>query len=479
MQQDMFTARAERVSAGTRARAFAALAITTLAVITGLGSAAAQNSGRVVRGPEYGQVRLVYGQTLLALKPGTVNCPAGLAWEGTCLASAITQMRQSNLARASGFLPASETFDGAVRGEIIDIMLGDTDWSAEWRLEGAVGVFVPKQCAALPGETVRYTRGYEDRIDVIRESQLVVCNGAVPPKGPPWLPVGETIPGRAPPIGPALPPAWPVWPAANFPIVEGEVMGVVGIDPACPAELVLKDGLCFAGLPEKLAAQIAANPKNDEVVIAGSAQPMANGLRVKSIALYEYKQKKKGPSVSRKLFAALPVRAPADCSLVDSPEYLIEGADGRFQVRAVQNAACGGPPEAPKGFSLVEFYGYAFPVARRGNCGPEDRLLGGNLCFGAVKAWMQARGIDRLNAILLNGNPGTGTVLQNGKSQYEIARVTANADYTEFTAERRGLYTTGLKANNGCRTPAAGVTSGVILEPDGSAVYWEWKECPA
>lgn len=462
----------------TRALVFFAITIGIIIGISDTGSAFAQNRSRLVRPPEYGQIRHVHGQTLIALKPGTAQCPRDLVWETTCLSTAIEQMRQLRLSRASGFLPSSETYDGAVRGEIVDIVLEASGWSAQWRLEGAIGVYVPKQCAALPGEGIRYTRGYEDRIDVIRESQIVVCNGPAPSKGAPWIPQGETIPARAPLIGPAGPPAWPIWPAAHYPIVEGPRLDIIGIEPGCPTQWLLKDGLCFRRPAEMLAAQIAANPKMTAITIFGSAQSLAAGTQLKAIEKYELKQKKKGLSASRKYFSGYEMPTPPDCTLSGEPEYLVEGEIGKFQVHAVQTAACGGPPPAPKGLSVVEFYGYAYPVARPGNCDPADRLVGGNLCFGAVKSYMQSRGIDRLQAVLLYENNRVGTVLEHGKHKYDFALVTTNPEYTEFKADRRASYSTGLQSDSGCRSPASAAPRGVIVQGDGTALYWEWKECP-
>lgn len=450
-------------------------------LIPDFGSAFAQNRSRVVRAPQYGQVRLVLGQTLFALKPGTVQCAPEMVWEKTCLASTIAQMRRLNLARAAGFLPASETYDGAVTGEIIDIALDDAGWSAQWRLEGAVGIFVPKQCAALPGEGVRYRRGYEGRIEVILESQSVVCDGAAPPQGSAAIPQGESIPARPLPIGPLAPPAWPVWPAVHYPIREGERYDIVGVDPACPETLVLKDGICFSRAADQLAELLVTDPDAEKIVIYGSPQPLEPGMRLSSVAQYEFRQRKKGPSVNRRLFSGGPPaspRFPSDCVLAGAPEYLVDGLAGRFLVRTVQSAACGGPPSAPKAVSIVEFYGYAYPVARPGNCGTEDRLVGGNLCFGYVKAYMQQRKIDRLQAVLLYQNFGTGSVLETGTSKFDIALVTANPEFTEFTADRRARFSTGLESDQGCRSPAERAPSGVIVQGDGTALYWEWKECP-
>jgi len=329
-------------------------------------------------------------------------------------------------------------------------------------------VRVPRGCHGI-GRGVDYRLDMRDGGLVARELQSVSCDGPPPP-------IGYGGP-RRPPIGPGEP--GERWPATATVEVLGAPRQLAAPRPDCPPEAVLRDGVCFAaGI-----AVLASQPGLKELDVIGAKRPVAPGavLIAKETEQYVLKRKgKAGFKAGKRWFDKSSLAAPNGCGLSGPVDFEVEPGE-RVHERAL--ADCG-PPAAPQPVAIYEAYGATLPVVQgnRPGCAEKGEQLLGNACFTEVIAYMRARKIPRLEALVLERPHGPGARIHaGGPIGYSFAEVWANPDGT-YKADRKRSYSAQIRSNGCANVTAEGPeASGVMLvrrEGGVMAQAYQWVACP-
>jgi len=445
-----------------------------LAALFATADIAVAQESRLVQGPRYGTVRRALGETLL-LAEQKPNCPANAQLApNLCFDEAIAAMRSSRLTSASAIALGPV---GAVRNEIYDLSANGSAYTATLREDGRSGVLVPRNCFALPNEGVRYEVTRLPNARAALESQLIVCDGAAPPQ--PWRASGASIPAAPLALGAANSAAEPTWPPTSTPTLRGDPAPFASSNPACPAEAVLRDRLCYAAP----IAQLEADPNLREVSVLGANVQAQAGMTVQRVDQYVVRQRRNRVTVDERWFDRSLVATPDGCSNTGAAEYLISENAGAFFATPIQRARCG-PPLAPAPVAVYEFYGNETFLVTPGSCAQEARLRGGDACFSQVMAYMRQTGQRDVQVVSLDGNYAPSTVVPfrgGGRIRYDVLIVTASPDFTQFGAHETRRYNAGVRPAGGCRLPQEWIpgSEGVIVSGGNRGRFFTWYECPA
>lgn len=434
--------------------------------------ASAQINGRMVQGPTYGTIQRISGETLLIAEIKASCAPDAQLGGGYCFDEAIAAMRTLGVASATVLGVTSQPLQGApVQGEIFDVRSEAGRFVAAARVDGRAGVYVPRNCFALPGEGVRYDVQRQGATRVAVESQLIVCDGAAPPQ--PWYasaPAAFPF-GRTAPSGPGF------WPATSAPVLTGAPQPFAHLNSACPAEAVLRDRLCFS----TAIAAMQANPGQREVSSLGAPVQASDGLIVERVDQYVMRMRRNNRlDVDERWFDRALIAAPDGCGLTGPASYQLMDDGGLFYAVPIQQARCG-PPMAPTPVAIYEFLGDEVFLITPGSCGEPAQIAHG--CGGHVMNYMRQTGSHSLQAISVRGNYAIGTVITfrgAGNIRYEIVRIRANQDYTVFDAETVSHYEAGVRPASGCSLPDNWIpgSEGAVITGPLVARFYTWYACP-
>ncbi len=428
---------------------------------------------RQVAPPKYGEVRTIFGEAMLVVeKQAQCAKPSDMLQPGVCFTNALQAMRTGGLSQAAVMVVPFGQADGPVTGPIFDVVMANDKPSVTARAAASTSVAFPRACATLPGEPPRITLETRGSLRVAQEHQLAVCGGAAP--RPPYRATLGPIPAAAPAPGVKTVVQGPTWPTAGTKLTLGTVMPLASSVSDCPPEAVLRDGLCFA----QAVAQLNANPGLKDVVMLGTPNTARPGTALSDTAQYEIKLQGGKFTAHKRLFKRGLLGTEDGCDPTGPLSYAVGTTADGLTATPQQEVYCG-PPEAPRGMALWEYYGDTVFVAMPGGrCPANERLLGGGVCFSPAIDYLKTSGDQAVQVIMLDYSPPLGASVP--LSRVSNLRLRADTSFQTFTTEQFGAYEDGIRQPAGCQVPPGGVeaSKGIVVEGYQRGRFYRQYQCP-
>ncbi|MBL8538586.1 MAG: hypothetical protein JNM59_14360 [Hyphomonadaceae bacterium] len=428
--------------------------------------------GRQVAPPQYGDVRIIFGDAMLVAEQ-QARCARtqDMLQPGICFTGALQAMRNAGLSQAPVIAIPVGHADGPISGAVFDVSLAGAAPTATARSMANTSVALPRSCATLAGEPPHFMLESRGGLRVAQEQQLVVCGGAAPP-GPSYRITQGPIPAAAPTPGarPAI--SGPTWPPAGTKVMSGASMPLASIVADCPPEAVLRDGMCFA----QAIAQLNASPNLERAVMLGVTAPATAGQTFPDTAQYEIRRRRNGFGVHRRIFERSLLSAEDGCAPTGPVRFVVGSSDAGLSAAPQLEVRCG-PPEAPRGLALWEFYGDHVFLATQGRCAASERLLGGGACFSGAIQYLRESGDTAVQVVMIESGAAPGASIGFNRASNLLVR--AAPDFQSFTAEQAPSHEDGVPQPPGCQpAPNGADTRGVLVENGQSGRFYRRFMCP-